>query len=55
MSERDYQHQWVVRGHWRQQWYPSRNVHRPIWITPHIKGPEGAPLLGGERVFHWKQ
>jgi hypothetical protein len=45
-----YEHQWVVRGHWRNQWMPSRNDHRPIWIHPHIKGPNGAPLLGGERV-----
>lgn len=47
---REYQHQWIVRGHWRQHWYPSRQVHRPIWIAPHIKGPEGAPLIGGEKV-----
>jgi len=50
-SERGHHHQWVVRGHWRQQWYPARQVHRPVWIAPHIKGPEGAPLLGGEKVY----
>lgn len=49
-SEPRHDHQWIVRGHWRQQWYPSRNDHRPIWIDPHIKGPEGTPLLGGDRV-----
>lgn len=54
-SEREYQHQWVVRGHWRKQWYPSVNDHRPVWIAPHIKGPEGAPLLGGERVYSLKR
>lgn len=48
---RDYHHQWVVRGHWRRQWHASRQEHRPIWIAPHIKGPEGAPLLGGEKVY----
>ncbi|MFF7048226.1 hypothetical protein ACFY94_07685 [Streptomyces griseorubiginosus] len=47
---RDYQHQWIVRGHWRQQWYPSLQVHRPVWIAPHVKGPDGAPLIGGEKV-----
>ena len=47
---RDYQHRWIVRGHWRQQWYPSVESHRPIWINAHAKGPDGAPLLGGERV-----
>lgn len=50
-SDREYHHQWIVRGHWRQQWYPVRQVHRPVWIAPHIKGPEGAPLLGGEKVY----
>ena len=52
-SDREYHHQWIVRGHWRQQWYPSREVHRPVWIAPHVKGPEGAPLLGGEKVHAW--
>ncbi len=49
-SSREYRHRWVVRGHWRNQWYPSRNDHRPIWIDPHFAGPEDKPLLGGERV-----
>jgi hypothetical protein len=52
-SDREYHHQWIVRGHWRQQWYPSREVHRPVWIAPHIKGPDGAPLIGGEKVYAW--
>jgi hypothetical protein len=54
-SDREYHHQWIVRGHWRQQWYPARQVNRPIWIAPHVKGPEGVPLLGGERVYEWKR
>ncbi|MFF8574029.1 hypothetical protein ACQPXT_01425 [Streptomyces sp. CA-100214] len=49
-GDREYHHQWIVRGHWRQQWYPARQVHRPVWIAPHVKGPEGAPLIGGEKV-----
>jgi len=35
---------WVVRGHWRQQWYPSERRHKPLWILPHVKGPEEKPL-----------
>jgi hypothetical protein len=54
-TDREYHHQWIVRGHWRQQWYPSREVHRPVWIAPHVKGPEGAPLLGGEKVYAWRR
>jgi len=36
--------QWIVRGHWRQQFYPSKQETQPIWITPYVKGPEGKPL-----------
>lgn len=35
---------WLVRGHWRQQWYRTLTNHRAIWITPYIKGPEEKPL-----------
>lgn len=54
-SDREYHHQWIVRGHWRQQWHPKRQVHRPVWIAPHVKGPEGAPLIGGEKVYALKR
>lgn len=36
--------QWMVSGHWRQQWYPSLGCHQPIWVLPYVKGPESAPL-----------
>ncbi|MGI5286610.1 hypothetical protein ACQEVF_25180 [Nonomuraea polychroma] len=39
-----------VRGFWRNQWYPSRGVHRPKWIDPHWRGPEDAPITHPERV-----
>ena len=47
---RTYRVRWTVRGHWRNQWYPSRQEHRPVWINPHIKGPDGAPLHTAETV-----
>lgn len=47
---REYRHRWIVRGHWRNQWYPSVEAHRPKYIVPHPKGPKGAPLIGGEKV-----
>jgi hypothetical protein len=50
-GSREYVHRWVVRGHWRRQWYRSIQAHRPVWITPYVKGPEDAPLLGGEKVY----
>lgn len=54
-GENSYQHQWIVRGHWRNHWHPKREVHRPVWISPHVKGPEGAPMIGGEKVYAWKR
>lgn len=51
-SDREWQHRWMVRGHWRMQpWGPKRERVRPVWIAPHIKGPEGKPLIGGEKVY----
>jgi hypothetical protein len=29
---------WSVRGHWRQQWYRSRQSHERIWIQEHEAG-----------------
>lgn len=41
----NWKHRWIVSGHLRAQWYPSERAHHLIWIAPHIKGPEDAPLL----------
>ncbi|MBM9510061.1 hypothetical protein [Actinacidiphila acididurans] len=49
---RTYQHRWLVRGHWRNHWYPSRQDHRPIWINTHVKGPNGAPLLDPDKLVN---
>lgn len=41
----DWSHRWIVRGHWRQQPHGEGRKHRrPVWIAPHIKGPEDKPL-----------
>lgn len=51
-SDRQWRHRWMVRGHWRMQPYGAgRELVRPVWIAPYVKGPEGAPLLGGEKVY----
>jgi hypothetical protein len=47
---RTYRVRWTVRGHWRNQWYPSRQEHRPVWINAHVKGPDSAPLHTGQTV-----
>lgn len=47
---REWRHRWVVKGHWRDHWFPSVQENRPLWISPYVKGPGGAPLLGGDKV-----
>lgn len=41
----DWQHRWIVNGHWRNQWHPRQRVHRSKWIAPYVKGPDDAPLI----------
>lgn len=40
----DWQHQWIVRGHWRKQWFPGKEKHSPVFIQPYVKGPDDKPL-----------
>lgn len=40
----NWRHRWLVRGHWRQQFHPSDQSHRPLWIAPYVKGPDDKPL-----------
>lgn len=52
---RDYSCRWLVSGHWRQHWYPKRQVHRPVWIAPHVKGPQDKPLRTTQTVHLWNR
>jgi hypothetical protein len=45
----NYSHRFLVRGHWRNQWFPSLKTHRQIYIHEFIKGPEDKPLRISER------
>jgi len=47
----EWSHRWLVRGHWRNQWYPSQQDHRPRWIPEHIKGPDDKPLIVHDKIF----
>lgn len=38
---------WSVRGHWRNQWYPSKGIHAPCFIESYCKGPAHLPLKDG--------
>lgn len=51
-SDREYSHQWLVRGHWRNQWYPSLGIHQPKWIAPYVKGPEDKPFKPSAATVH---
>lgn len=48
----NYSHRFLVSGHWRNQWFPSTNTHRQVWISPYVKGPDDKPLkTPAGRVF----
>lgn len=47
----EYSHRFMVTGHWRNQWYPSIQSHRPRWIAPYIKGPDDKPLVVRDTAF----
>lgn len=52
---REYHHRWMVRGHWRQQRVgPGRKYVKPVYVSPHIRGPEDAPLKT-DRVNVWRR
>lgn len=48
----EYHCKWIVRGHIRNQWYPSRQCNEIIWIDPHVKGPECANFKETVRHVH---
>ena len=42
---------WSVRGHWRRQWYRSRQTHERIWIAEHEAGASDASVGQLRKVF----
>lgn len=39
-------------GQWKRHWWPKEGVHKPTFIQPYVRGPEGAPLAAPrERVL----
>jgi hypothetical protein len=47
----EYSHRWLVRGHWRNQWYPTFGRHMPAYVTPYVKGPADKPLVVKQKIF----
>jgi hypothetical protein len=55
-EDANYSHRFIVSGHWRNQPYPSEGIHRQIWISPYVKGPEDKPLVvRPRRVYQWER
>ena len=49
-------HRHLRAGHWRNQWYPSIQQHRQIYINPTVVGDESLPLvMRPRRVFQWQR
>lgn len=47
----EWAHRWIVEGHWRNQWYPSIQQHRPKYIPSYIKGPSDKPLVIHDKIY----
>lgn len=57
----EWQHRWLVRGHWRWQHVsehhslaepdPDGGFRARVWVRPHIKGPEDKPLHLTDKVY----
>jgi hypothetical protein len=51
-SGREYSVRFYRRPYWRWQFFPSTGERKPkLIITKKLIGPEGAPIVGGNRVF----
>jgi hypothetical protein len=47
----DWKFRWVVRGHWRNQWFTKDQEHRPVYIHQFVKGPPDRPMKDPSRLF----
>jgi len=53
-GSREWACRWLVKGHWRSQYYPGAKTNKPLWIMPYVKGPQDKPLKtrNGISLFH---
>lgn len=51
----EWSRRWLVKGHWRLQYYPKSKTHDYIYIADFIKGPEDKPFITGQRVFNFRR
>lgn len=51
--KREWAHRWCVKGHWRKRTRPPKpGESRKIWVSWHIKGPDGAPILDPSKLVN---
>jgi hypothetical protein len=50
--EVDWSCRWIVRSHWRNQFYPGEKRHNPKWIPAYVKGPDDKPLRRTINLFN---
>lgn len=52
----NYSHRFIRRYHWRNQWYPSIQQHRQIFIDSTVVGDPDLPLIvKPRRAFQWNR
>lgn len=52
----EWQHRWIVRGHWRKQACGhNRQERKRIWINPFMKGPDDKPLIQSEKLYNLRR
>ena len=55
-ESREWSCQWMVGGHWRNQWLPSKATWEPRYIQPYLKGDPTKPLRVKQgTVYHVKR
>ena len=50
---RKHSYRYPVRGHWREQWYPTVQTYKHIWINEHTRGPDSGPFY--DRRKRWER
>ena len=50
-TTRKYTKKWIVRGHWRNQYYAKERLNKPKWIDPYWKGIEADEMVEKEYLI----
>lgn len=51
--KREYAHRWIIDGYWRSKPYNAKpETPSKIWVSGHIKGPDGAPFLDPSKLVN---